>query len=195
MDYATAVGLITGIILIIASIAVEGNPLTFVNIPSILVVIGGTLAALHVAFPFATVKRVVKVAINAFRHETGDPNALISDLVRYAEVARRDGILALEDAVDDMSDEFMVKGTPSGFGTGGQATVLTDDDVALFEQNSLVRDSYLRQGLIVSLPQQALCEHGWDGPCPNAEQLDRPSQEEGHPAMQKLRDVLPEGDE
>lgn len=94
-----------------------------------------------------------------------------------------------------MSDEFMVDGTPSGFGTGGQATVKTDDDVALFEKNSLVCDSYVRQGLILSLPQQAFCEHGWDGPCPNAERLARPNQEEGHPSMQKLRDVLPGGDE
>ncbi len=92
-----------------------------------------------------------------------------------------------------MSDEFMVEGTPSGFGTGSQA--LIQDEDGLFKKNSLIGDSYVRQGLLVSLPQQPLCEHGWDGKCPNAERLARPGQYEGHPAMQQLRDFLQPGED
>ncbi|MCH7944817.1 MAG: hypothetical protein IIC73_02205 [Armatimonadetes bacterium] len=90
-----------------------------------------------------------------------------------------------------MSDEFMVEGTPGGFGTGGQAVVQVEDGLALFKHNSLICDNYVRQGLIVNLPQQPLCEHGWDGPCPNAERLARPDRKDGHPALQRLRDLLP----
>jgi len=89
-----------------------------------------------------------------------------------------------------VSDEFQVEGTPAGFGTGEYAKVVEEEDYPLFEQNSLMCDPYLRQGLLVNLPAQPLCEYGWEGSCPNAKDELYESKQEGHPAMQKLKGLL-----
>lgn len=95
-----------------------------------------------------------------------------------------------------MADEFDVEGVPAGYGTGEYAEVVEEEDYPLFKKNSLLEDVYVRQGLIVNLPVQPLCEFGWDGPCPRAQAVElRKKEEEGHPAMQRLKDIaLPEDD-
>lgn len=96
-----------------------------------------------------------------------------------------------------MNDEFIVEGVPSGYGTGEYAQVVEEEDYPLFNKNALMKDTYLRQGLLVNLPIQPLCEYGWDGPCPKAKAKESALVQEaqGHPAMQKLRDLVePEDD-
>lgn len=94
-----------------------------------------------------------------------------------------------------MSDEFDVEGVPAGYGTGEYAQVVEEEDYPLFNKNALLRDTYIRQGLIVNLPVQPLCEFGWDGPCPKAKATSEKPQEHGHPAMQRLRDLVPPEDD
>ena len=96
-----------------------------------------------------------------------------------------------------MNDEFIVEGTPSGYGTGEYAQVVEEEDYPLFHKNSLMKDTYLRQGLIVNIPVQPLCEFGWDGPCPRAKAKAQTEQksEQGHPALQKLRDLVKSEDD
>ena len=97
----------------------------------------------------------------------------------------------LEQSVEfRMYDEFDVKGTPSGFGIGEHAVVTEEDEFPLFEKNSLKCDLYLRQGLLVNMPAQPLCEYGWDGPCPNAKDEHYETPVQGHPAMQKLKRLV-----
>jgi len=97
-----------------------------------------------------------------------------------------------------MADEFDVEGVPSGFGTGEYARVVEEEDYPLFDKNSLQKDVYVRQGLFVNMPVQPLCEFGWDGPCPKAAAKAAKvaqAEEHGHPAMQKLRNLVrPEDD-
>ena len=94
-----------------------------------------------------------------------------------------------------MADEFQVEGVPSGYGTGEYAQVVEEEDYPLFHKNALDRDTYLRQGLLVSLPVQPLCDFGWDGACPYAKAKLARKVEHGHPAMQKLRKIVGLGDE
>jgi uncharacterized protein len=95
-----------------------------------------------------------------------------------------------------MSDEFQVDGVPAGFGTGEYAQVVEEEDYPLFHKNALMKDTYVRQGLLVNLPVQPLCGFGWDGPCPKAAARERKQTvEHGHPAMQKLRELVETDDE
>ena len=69
----------------------------------------------------------------------------------------------------ELDEQFNVEGTPSSFGSQDYAKVATDDEpFPLFDGNSLMVEALLRQDLLVALPAQPLCEHGWDGPCPVA---------------------------
>lgn len=95
-----------------------------------------------------------------------------------------------------MSDEFQVEGTPAGYGSGDHAKVVDEVDLPLFENNSLMCDPYLRQGLLVNMPPQPLCEHGWDGDCPNAKDEHFETKVTGHPSMQGLKGLIkPEEEE
>jgi uncharacterized metal-binding protein YceD (DUF177 family) len=82
-----------------------------------------------------------------------------------------------------MSDEFPVEGIPSSWSHEGFAKVVPDEPEDLFEGNSLKRDNYVRQGVILNLPLQPLCAGGWEGDCPLGRHPDfTGGQEEGVPA-------------
>ncbi len=89
----------------------------------------------------------------------------------------------------EMDDQFLVDGVPSCYASDGMAKVAAEEDFPLFHnKNSLMRDAYIRQGLLVNLPVQPLCSYGWEGDCPNAKESDKKMAAEalGHPALMEL---------
>ena len=110
MDIATVIGLLMGIALLIYAVLSGGEFAWFINYPSVAIVVGGAVAATMISFPMRSLVSLSKVVKNAFFTKTRDPAKVISDMVSYAEVARRDGILSLENMTKDIDDEFVVKG-------------------------------------------------------------------------------------
>ncbi|MGP1346404.1 MAG: motility protein A [Phycisphaerales bacterium] len=110
MDPFTLIGLALGLGLIVMAIALGGSFIAFVDIPSILIVGGGCIASLLVAFPLANLFGLPKVLLKAVGKGAVDPAEMIRSMVRFAEVARRDGILALEGMTDEMEDDLLVIG-------------------------------------------------------------------------------------
>jgi len=109
MDLATILGLVAGSTVILLAILVGGSASTFVNIPSILIVIGGMSAATLTRFPLSEVINALKLGTsNAFQQSSESSVALIDEAVELAELARSKGQLALENAPID--NEFMRKG-------------------------------------------------------------------------------------
>ena len=88
----------------------------------------------------------------------------------------------------EMDDEFEIEGVPSAYNSeGGYAQVIQDEPFQLFDKNALMKDTYLRQGLLVSIPFQPLCTEGWEAPCPNAPSTTTNEESKsGHPAMMAL---------
>lgn len=109
MDIATIVGLIAGVGLVVVAILLGGSPGVFVNVPSVLIVGGGTLAATLINYPLGDVLSVLSTLRNAFFHKAVTPDTLIKKLVSFATIARREGILALESHASDAGDEFLQK--------------------------------------------------------------------------------------
>jgi len=107
MDIATIVGLLGASTLIL--IAME-DPMTFWNIPSVLIVIGGTIMATLASNPLAQVGAFLSVYLKTIKTSATSPNELIEKIVGLAETARREGILALEQAVEEANDEFLSGG-------------------------------------------------------------------------------------
>ncbi len=102
MDIATLIGIILGSVLIFGSIVLGGSVMLFVNVPSLLIVVGGCLAALFVKFPMKTVLLTMKVTTKAFLEKTQDLEALINEMAEVATINRRDGTLALENYKTDL---------------------------------------------------------------------------------------------
>ncbi len=110
MDVATLIGLITGIALLLWAVLSKSPITAFVDYGSIAVVCGGAMAAALISFPLGNLLGVLKIIKNAFFAKPQNPTALIKDLVSYAEIARRDGILSLENVIADVKDPFVVNG-------------------------------------------------------------------------------------
>jgi chemotaxis protein MotA len=111
MDLATLIGLILAWGAFLGSILIEGGDLSALLNPSAaLLVFGGTLGASMICFPLSTVTSLPGIVKNAFLSKKEDVGHLIKTLVGYAEKARREGLLALEDEVQKMDDPFLKKG-------------------------------------------------------------------------------------
>lgn len=101
-----------GITLMLLSVAIAPGArfAAFADIPSAAVVIGGALAACCIAFPLRTLLGLPKVLKKVFSPKQQELAPVIAQLVEYAEIARRDGILALESKTEDIEDPFVLLG-------------------------------------------------------------------------------------
>ncbi|GJM25481.1 MAG: flagellar motor protein MotP [Phycisphaerae bacterium] len=110
MDIATIIGLIAGSGLILWGMLSGATISMFVDYPSVAIVLGGACSTALISFPLKDVFKVAKVVKHAVLFKSRNKPELIKELVHYAEVARRDGILSLENSVREMDDEFLVSG-------------------------------------------------------------------------------------
>ena len=110
MDLATIIGIISGITLLGAAIAVDGTLRGFLNLPSLLVVLGGTVAATLVNHSLPEVARVFGMVRVAFTDRSYSGREIIDQLVSLAEKARREGLLAMEEEATQIEDSFLRKG-------------------------------------------------------------------------------------
>lgn len=109
MDLATLIGLLGALAVIIAAVFLGGSAPSFLDIPSIFIVLGGTVTATLIKFPLAHFLGAFKVAMKAFFHKGGDdPITLISESVELASIARKKGLLALEGV--EIKNEFLKRG-------------------------------------------------------------------------------------
>ena len=96
MDIATLIGIIAGFGLVFATIMMGPDPSGFIDIPSIVMVFGGTFAATLICFPMEEVMQAFKAIAKTFSSKRTMPEEVVDTMVQIAEISRREGILALE---------------------------------------------------------------------------------------------------
>ncbi len=96
MDLATLIGIIVAWALIIATIALGSGALVFINGPSVMIVLGGTIAVVMMRFTLSQFLGAFKTAGKAFTNKSESAEELIASVVDLATVARKEGMLALE---------------------------------------------------------------------------------------------------
>lgn len=96
MDLATLIGLLVAWTLIIATIALGSGALVFINAPSFMIVIGGTIAVVMMRYTLSQFIGSMKTALKAFLYKSESPEDLITSVVELAGIARKEGLLALE---------------------------------------------------------------------------------------------------
>lgn len=112
-DIFTSGGLIFGTIIFIYAIFANGGLsgfAYFIDIPSVLIVLGGTLGATAINYSLDDFKNLPRVFAQAFKQENHDLNELIETFVQLSGKARREGLLALETGLEEVDDEFIKKG-------------------------------------------------------------------------------------
>lgn len=110
MDIATLLGIVLGIGSILWGMLGGGSLSTFWDLHSIAITLGGALAGTLIAFPISRVGQTFQIAGKIFQSQEQDPESVIATLVAFAEKARRDGLLALEDEAQQLTDPFLKKG-------------------------------------------------------------------------------------
>ncbi|HOC29152.1 MAG TPA: motility protein A [Treponemataceae bacterium] len=108
MDIASFIGLIGG--LGVVMYGAGGNFMMLVDIPSVFITVGGSYLCLYLTFPLSYVLGIFKVMGRCFKTYDFGEKALTQKLVAFSEKARREGILALEEEIQDLDDEFMRNG-------------------------------------------------------------------------------------
>jgi len=110
MDITTLIGIATGLGLVFVAILQGGGVSLFINIPSLMITVGGTIGATLINFPLPKVIKVMGVVKKAFFHKEPSPEDTIATLVEFARIARREGVLALEERIEKTDDVFFRKG-------------------------------------------------------------------------------------
>jgi len=110
MDLATIIGLVLGYGLVIFAIASKPGAGFFVDVGSMLIVVGGTLGALFMSFPLGAVKTIHSTFMKTLFDRDVSMAETIRALVSIAEKARREGILAIGQGLEQVEDEFMKDG-------------------------------------------------------------------------------------
>lgn len=108
MDIATLIGVVVGFGLIIGSILLNGSLGAFMDAPSALIVVGGTISTVFIMERMDRVLGAIKVAKNAFFNPSTDVSQTVELILNLSNKARREGILALEE--EKVDNPFLAKG-------------------------------------------------------------------------------------
>ncbi len=96
MDIVTLLGTLIGFGLVLGAILLGGNVGMFVDVPSMMIVFGGSFAAICVTFPLGDVIGSFGGAMSLFMKKKGKIEDVVNIMVRIAEISRREGLIALE---------------------------------------------------------------------------------------------------
>jgi chemotaxis protein MotA len=111
MDPATLIGVVVAFGAIIVSTIMEGgSPTAIIMIPALILVFGGTFGAAMAGGTLKDTIAVINSSKRAFLGKAAEPGDVVDVVVKLAEKARREGLLALEDAIKEVSDPFLRRG-------------------------------------------------------------------------------------
>jgi chemotaxis protein MotA len=107
----TAIGIVCAFgALLVASMMEGTQPMAFLNIPALLLIVGGTSGAVMASTNFQTFMGMPKAMIMSFKGSSVESGGVIQEMVGLAEKARRNGLLALEEDVARIDDAYTKKG-------------------------------------------------------------------------------------
>jgi chemotaxis protein MotA len=147
MDLASLFGIIVGLSLIIGSILIGGSAGTFINVPGLMIVFGGTLASTLLTFPFRDVVQAFKAAWYVFREGRVDPNSVVATMVDLSNLTRRKGIVELSRIKTD--SDFLKKASlliADGAGEDQIRRTLEIEIDSLKMRHHVVQDIFKKMG-------------------------------------------------
>lgn len=137
MDLATLLGLLGGFGIIIMAMMLGGSLSMFADVPSVLIVLVGTILVAMMKFSLGQFLGAGKTAAKAFMFKLDNPEELIETIVELADAARKGGLLSLEGK--EVSNPFLAKGIQllvDGHDADVVKTMLTKDKNLAVERHS-----------------------------------------------------------
>ncbi len=109
MDIATIAGLGLGFMLIFVSILLGGGLMAFINIPSLIITIGGALSALFVSYPLSKVLMLTNLVMNTIFYHIPSVDKTISTLLKVGEIYQKEGNKGVEQQGERTKNLFLKK--------------------------------------------------------------------------------------
>jgi len=109
VDIATLIGIVSAFGLMLMAILQGGSLSIFIDVPSLIIVVGGTCGVVLINFPLGDVLGAIGVAQKTILFKERNVVELINQLMEFANKARKEGILSLQNAIDSVDDAFLVK--------------------------------------------------------------------------------------
>ena len=151
VDISTLIGLILGMVLVGAAIATGESPMIFVNVPSLLIVVGGTLGVTFIKNPLGRVLATFAVAKNAFLAKSPSNSDLITKIVELSRTARKESLLSLERVeVDHQFLASAIRLAVDGMEPNAIRSILETDIEYLAERHKIGQE--LMEGIATSAP-------------------------------------------
>jgi len=109
MDISSIIGVVSGMGAVLGTILLGGSIMMFVNIPSVFVVVGGTLAASMIAYPLGDFLSIFKTSMKIFIFKIQPAEEIIANLVETSNKARKGGLLSIEGDIQTTSDPYLAQ--------------------------------------------------------------------------------------
>ncbi|SFG00516.1 chemotaxis protein MotA [Lachnospiraceae bacterium C7] len=113
MDIASLAGIVLGLVMVIFGIVSSGGVEAFgnfIDVPSVIITIGGSLSSTLAAHKLPDFINGLKAMGLIFKQDSQDPGEIIKSIIDMSNVARKEGLLALEEAANNIEDPFLKKG-------------------------------------------------------------------------------------
>ncbi len=113
MDIATIIGIVLGLVFFAVSVILDkgvSGLMAFWNAPSVMITVGGAFASVMIVHPMDKFVNGLKAVSKAFKNQTVDEGSTITKIIELSNVARKEGLLALEEATESIEDKFLKKG-------------------------------------------------------------------------------------
>ncbi len=148
IDAATVIGISCGFAMIVAAIVLGGSPESFINPPSVLIVIGGTFAITTACFSLADIANTFKIVSKTVFQSAREPDEAAMQVLQIAEIARKKGVLTLQNIMGSTESEpflnkgllMVVDGTP-----GNEIESILQRDIQATAERHIQSTSVLRK--------------------------------------------------
>ncbi|MDY0132886.1 MAG: motility protein A [Desulforegulaceae bacterium] len=140
MDITSIIGIVAGFSAIIGTIMLGSGIGLFINIPSIMIVFGGTISAALVGYPLPDFMKLIKATSRVFKFKIEDPQNLIDRLIEISNKARKGGLLSIEGDINSIEDPYFASAlqmTVDGVKTGDIAQVMQKKMAMVQQENKI----------------------------------------------------------
>lgn len=145
MDIASLTGIVAGLGLILSAILMGGDFSLFVNIPGIMIVVGGTLSATLLTFPLNDVLSAFKAAVFVFSSKQDNPNDMVFTMIELCKITRKEGLVGLSKT---KSDHAFVSKACMLISDGADEKIISDtltiEIDAMKERHFIVQDVFTK---------------------------------------------------
>lgn len=145
MDIASLTGIVAGLGLILSAILMGGDFSLFVNIPGIMIVVGGTLSATLLTFPLNDVLSAFKAAVFVFSSKQDNPNDMVFTMIELCKITRKEGLVGLSKTKTDHA--FVAKACML-ISDGAEESIISDtltiEIDAMKERHFIVQDVFTK---------------------------------------------------